>query len=407
MLVILTKDKESTMNLIHQLTQRASRVCLLTALLVPAYVLVQTCSGIEITEAQKLTKKSKKKKSLKKPTKGKTTAKKTKINSDKKTSKRPTKKVKSKPKSLKKVSKPEKRSTRTAINPSKTKAVKSNPKSKTSSKGGLKPVGGKRVLTKPQNTIKGSASKGSKAGKGPSRKTLKSSPTQTIKPTGVKGPSRRVVESTKPGSAKTIKKTTTKTTKTTKSTTATKSVRQSENVSSESGYNEGYQPAPAAAPTYAPAPAPAPRITCRPQGGHMLVNLGFGSQSTKGTDDSRSTYVLGLGYRSDMLGLVGEGQFASYEDSSSLTSLRGQIRLYIPVGECLDLYPLVGLSRFEEDSDQTSAIDLGIGADLNLGGKLSIGARYIRSAFTDSIQNVRNEDVESSNTLLFQVGLYF
>jgi hypothetical protein len=139
----------------------------------------------------------------------------------------------------------------------------------------------------------------------------------------------------------------------------------------------------------------------------MLVNLGFGSQSTKGTDDSRSTYVLGLGYRSDMLGLVGEGQFASYEDSSSLTSLRGQIRLYIPVGECLDLYPLVGLSRFEEDSDQTSAIDLGIGADLNLGGKLSIGARYIRSAFTDSIQNVRNEDVESSNTLLFQVGLYF
>ena len=43
-----------------------------------------------------------------------------------------------------------------------------------------------------------------------------------------------------------------------------------------------------------------------------------------------------------------------------------------------------------------SAIDLGVGADLNLGGKLSLGARYTRSSFTDSIQNVRNEDVESS-----------
>ena len=62
------------------------------------------------------------------------------------------------------------------------------------------------------------------------------------------------------------------------------------------------------------------------------------------TEDSRSTYTLGLGYRSDMLGLVGEGQFASYDDSSSLTSLRGQ-RIISPVGQCVDVYPLIGLSR--------------------------------------------------------------
>ena len=67
-----------------------------------------------------------------------------------------------------------------------------------------------------------------------------------------------------------------------------------------------------------------------------------------------------------MLGIVGEGQFANYDDTSSLTSVRGQLRLYLPIGQCVDIYPLIGLSRFEEANDDTSAIDLGVGCDAML-----------------------------------------
>ena len=44
--------------------------------------------------------------------------------------------------------------------------------------------------------------------------------------------------------------------------------------------------------------------------------------------------MLGVGYRSNMIGLAGEAQFADYNDPSSRSSYRGQIRLYLPVGQC-------------------------------------------------------------------------
>ena len=169
------------------------------------------------------------------------------------------------------------------------------------------------------------------------------------------------------------------------------------------------------APVAAPSPSPAPtfgggprgRIICRPQGGRIMVNAGFGTQNTEGLDDSQPTYMLGVGYRSNMIGLAGEAQFADYNDPSSRSSYRGQIRLYLPVGQCLDVYPLIGLSRFEENEETTPAIDLGLGADLNLGGSISLGARYTRSFFTDKIENIRNKEVKASNTMIFQLGLYF
>ena len=139
----------------------------------------------------------------------------------------------------------------------------------------------------------------------------------------------------------------------------------------------------------------------------MMLNLGFGTQNTQGLEDSTGAYSLGLGYRSDLLGIYGEGQFASLEDEQELTSLRGQLRLYLPLGQCFDIYPLVGLSRYQEKDEETPAIDLGLGADINLGGFLSLGARYTRSFFTGSIQNIRDENVGASNTLIFQLGVYF
>jgi hypothetical protein len=149
------------------------------------------------------------------------------------------------------------------------------------------------------------------------------------------------------------------------------------------------------------------RSSCRPQGGRLFINAGIGTQTTKGLEDSKPTYTLGLGYRTNMLGLMGEGQFASYKDAQQLTSLRGQIRLYLPIGQCVDVYPLIGMSRFQEGEETTPAIDLGLGADFNLGGNLMVGARYTRSFFTDNINNIRDEEVEASNTAIFQVGIYF
>ena len=117
--------------------------------------------------------------------------------------------------------------------------------------------------------------------------------------------------------------------------------------------------------------------------------------------------MIGVGYRSNLIAIAGEAQFADYNDPSSRSSYRGQLRVYLPVGQCLDLYPLIGLSRFEENEKTTPAIDLGLGADLNLGGSISLGARYTRSFFTDAIENIRNKEVEASNTMIFQLGLYF
>ena len=138
-----------------------------------------------------------------------------------------------------------------------------------------------------------------------------------------------------------------------------------------------------------------------------MLNLGMGAQDLQDSDRVKSTYTVGLGYRAEMLGVMGEGQFVSEDDESRFSVLRGQLRLYIPLGTCMDLYPIAGLSRFQEVEDHTYAIDLGVGIDYNLGGRLSIGARYNRSFFTDEIKNIDDDKVEESDTFIVQVGFYF
>jgi hypothetical protein len=138
-----------------------------------------------------------------------------------------------------------------------------------------------------------------------------------------------------------------------------------------------------------------------------MINLGIGAQDIQDSNNVKSAFSLGLGYRADMLGVMGEGQFVSVDDESQFSVLRGQLRLYIPLGTCLDLYPVVGLSRFQEAEETTSAIDLGLGVDFNLGGRLSLGARYNRSFFTDKIKNIDDDEVEESDTFIVQLGFYF
>lgn len=413
---------------ISKLLKRLSiNLSLLSLLIVPVSCSLYLLSPLTTVNAQKKSpKKTLKQVKTKKSSKTKPRKTITKVKKKKTTkTKKPSKPSKS-TKTLKRRSKPNSKAVRTKINP--TRKRKSLSKTR-------KPKG---------NLQKVSPRSSSRVNKGQTRitKGKKKIPRNKSNPR-LNAPKRRIVGS--PASAKvkdgqrqrvdnrsgkttTVGQPSTKTTTTTTTTTSRKKTRTSKRVQKKSvsrksstsntvyqdrtinqgtgygsgGYGGGYP-----APTGGMAGGMRRPVVCRPQGGKLLLNLGFGTQTTQGLDDSKGAYILGLGYRSDMIGLVAEGQFASYDDAQQFTSMRGQLRLYLPIGQCVDIYPLVGLSRFQEDNEQTPAIDLGVGADLNLGGSISLGARYTRSFFTDSFENIRNEDVVASNTVIFQLGLYF
>jgi hypothetical protein len=135
-----------------------------------------------------------------------------------------------------------------------------------------------------------------------------------------------------------------------------------------------------------------------------MFNIGFGSQDFS-TDNPSSALTLGGGYRAGILGVAGEAQFIQGEEDMSLSALRAQLRLYLPVGGCTDIYPLVGLSHFSGDREGTQAVDVGFGADFTLGGRLSLGGRYNHSFFTHQIRDVNNREVSSSGTFLVQIGI--
>ena len=394
-----------------------NKVYILKLVLLGFLIVPFTCSFNGLTQINVAQAKKKSPKKLKRIDRTKKTKTKTKINKSKP---KATKKVKVKKqssrtkKTLKRPSKPRAKATRTQINTktkAKTKVITKKPKSN-KSKRSLSP----RRSTRP-TPRKGIVTKGKT--KGNNRSVLSPKRKRVGKPTRktVNAPSKAAIKGTS-GQRKTTTTTTTKTTKkTTTKRTQKKRVSKKTSKTSNTSYQEDNTVYEDNSGGYAPAPAPAPApvygsgasrpINCRPQGGRLMVNAGFGTQNTEGLDDSQPTYMIGVGYRSNLIAIAGEAQFADYNDPSSRSSYRGQLRVYLPVGQCLDLYPLIGLSRFEENEKTTPAIDLGLGADLNLGGSISLGARYTRSFFTDAIDNIRNKEVEASNTMIFQLGLYF
>ncbi len=161
---------------------------------------------------------------------------------------------------------------------------------------------------------------------------------------------------------------------------------------------------------YSRAPSRAP--ACRPVGSVLMANLGVGFESTQGVDSSSMAYVFGGGLRWGLLGAVGEAQFNQRDGESEMTAWGGQVRLYIPLGTCLDVYPLAGMSQqkagLEQFKGNTAAYDLGVGADLNFFGHLALGARYTRSFFVDELQKVKiNDTANSRDTFVVQVSLFF
>lgn len=176
----------------------------------------------------------------------------------------------------------------------------------------------------------------------------------------------------------------------------------------------GYAPAPAAAPAPAYAPPPRRPRSCRPEGNKMMLNLGVGFESTDGVDSQNMAFVLGGGFRSGLLALAGEAHFNQKDGESELSAIAGQVRAYLPIGECLDVYPYAGVSQQNtgvsgKESDKTNAFDVGLGADINLGGAIALGARYTRSFFNEELSLSTANDTSGGHrdTFIVQLSVYF
>ena len=76
-----------------------------------------------------------------------------------------------------------------------------------------------------------------------------------------------------------------------------------------------------------------------------MLNAGVGFEATDGIDSNNMAFVLGGGLRSGFLGVAGEAHFNQGDEGSSLSAFAGQLRLYLPVGTCANLYPLAGVSQ--------------------------------------------------------------
>ena len=190
-------------------------------------------------------------------------------------------------------------------------------------------------------------------------------------------------------------------------------VQQREETYQESGYGGGggggYG---APAPSYGGAPSRGRSISCRPEGNKVMVNVGVGFESTQEMTAANMAYVLGGGLRSGFLGVVGEVQMNQKDGESETTAWGGQVRLYLPLGSCLDVYPLAGISQQKAGLDQfkgtTNAYDLGVGADFNIFGALALGARYTRSFFSDELKAVNIQSTTNSrDTFVVQLSLFF
>ena len=76
--------------------------------------------------------------------------------------------------------------------------------------------------------------------------------------------------------------------------------------------------------------------------------------------------------------------------------------------QLMDLYPLIGLGRYESTIGEVSnSIDLGIGMDINLMPGLSFGGRFQRAFLTNKIREVNNAETESSDLFIAQLSINF
>ena len=145
------------------------------------------------------------------------------------------------------------------------------------------------------------------------------------------------------------------------------------------------------------------------RGGRGLLGFGFGVSQGQGENAVGST-GLNLGYRAGPVGLLAEMQFAEGEVQARVESIESQARLYLGLDDCVDLFPLVGVGRYESFFGETSGtVSYGIGLELHLGRVLSLGARFSRSELFTPLESAGLEggELRHRDLFLFQTSLYF
>jgi hypothetical protein len=301
--------------------------------------------------------------------------------------------------------------------------------------GGAKGVGPARPSKGGELAPEGSTKPSVGSFEAPARSTPKAPSTTVVRPvdaphspgqgSSAPRPSRRVLGEGDEPRGKGVKGPRTTSTTTTSTTTSTshkrtkgykKGVRTSSGVQhreesyqgDQGGYDDGGGYG-APAPSYGGGRSSVP--TCRPEGNKVMVNLGLGFESTQELSSSNMTYVLGGGLRSGFLGVAGEVQLNQKDGESEMIGWGGQVRLYLPLGSCLDVYPLAGISQQQAGLDQfqgtTNAFDVGVGADFNIFGAVALGARYTRSFFADELKAVNTQTTNSRDTFVVQLSIFF
>jgi hypothetical protein len=113
---------------------------------------------------------------------------------------------------------------------------------------------------------------------------------------------------------------------------------------------------------------------------------------------------LALGSRLGPIGGVIETQFAQDQAGARLSDLNAQLRIYLPLGDNAELFPLIAVGESNIFSQRSSShIDLGIGAQLNVTRHFAVGARYSARLIADEIDG----DPTNGHNLTAQVAVRF
>lgn len=113
---------------------------------------------------------------------------------------------------------------------------------------------------------------------------------------------------------------------------------------------------------------------------------------------------LALGNRIGPIGGVVEAQLAQDQGGARLSDLNAQLRIYLPLGDNAELYPLIGIGEAETFSANSSShLDLGIGAQLNVNRHLAVGARYSARLIAEEV----NGAPANGHNLTAQVAVRF
>jgi hypothetical protein len=117
-----------------------------------------------------------------------------------------------------------------------------------------------------------------------------------------------------------------------------------------------------------------------------------------------------MGYRAGPVGLQAGLQFAEGEFQARVESVESQLRFYVDLGSCVELFPLIGVGRYASTLGESSGTaSYGLGVELHLGRVLSLGAQFSQSMLFTPLQSAGPEggELRFRDLFLIQTTLYF